>query len=227
MDDKNKIKSYIPATLSLEFTHDENNKELIIESHGDLKKILTIPIGGGSGNVEWGYIEGDINDQLDLMEQFNLRIKIVSNTSIVYINNEKGEQDIKNFTNTEAINNTFPTWNSIQYNSLSTIDKSNNIVTERELNNRLVVVSHDTTLTGDGTTTNPLSVVSVSTQWGNITGDLKNQLDLMDELEAKLSDVAHDSTLTGNGTSLGPLSVVNLPKSFRLTFNNNTTTFNK
>lgn len=72
----------------------------------------------------------------------------------------------------------------------------------------LSTVSHDVTMTGDGTPTNPLSTVGASAIWGAIIGTLSDQTDLQTALDEKLSVVVTDSTLTGEGTIASPLHVV-------------------
>ena len=62
---------------------------------------------------------------------------------------------------------------------------------------RLVRVTTDSTLTGDGTPSNPLHAVNDATaEWGSVTGDINNQTDLIEKFEdyAKLAiEITHDA----------------------------------
>jgi hypothetical protein len=76
------------------------------------------------------------------------------------------------------------------------------------LDTKLSTVSSDATISGDGTSGSPLSVVSSSLSWGAITGTLSDQTDLQGVLDTKLSTVSSDATISGDGTSGSPLSAV-------------------
>lgn len=68
------------------------------------------------------------------------------------------------------------------------------------------VVEHDVTLSGDGTSGNPLSVVFPTpdpVEWGDITGTLSNQTDLQSALDAIVEVTDGDKgdiTVSGSGT---------------------------
>ncbi len=68
-------------------------------------------------------------------------------------------------------------------------------------------VSHDTTLTGEGTPSSPLSVVGASAVWGAITGNISDQVDLQNEFATKaniadLGDLAFEDVVSVDGTTI-------------------------
>ena len=73
----------------------------------------------------------------------------------------------------------------------------------------LSAVSHDTSLSGSGTSASPLAVSIQHDSTLTGLGTAASPLSVVSSGSSGLSSVSHDSTLTGTGTSSSPLSAVN------------------
>ena len=201
-----------------------------------------IQILTSSSSIDWGDIGGTLSNQIDLQNALNAKLQTVATDASItgdgttasplsvvsapapvdsvfgrtgVIVAESGDYDDNQIDNTSTVS------------GASVSDALDNLDSDK-----LDSVSTDATITGDGTSSSPLSVVSapapvdsvfgrtgvVVAQSGDYgTSQVTNQstvtgatnTDALDDLQSnKLSTVSTDATLTGDGTSGAPLSVV-------------------
>ena len=154
------------------------------EATEDLRKIqigddiYSIP-NGGSGNAEWGDIDGDINDQLDLKSALDAKQNTLTAGSNITI-----ENNVISATNT-TYSNLPAEEDGTDVSLVTTGDKYlwNNKQDELVAGANITIVGNVISATGQ------LS----SASWGQITGTLADQTDLKNALDAKqdLIDSSH------------------------------------
>ncbi len=77
-------------------------------------------------------------------------------------------------------------------------------------------VSHDTTLTGTGTTASPLSINIIHDSTLTGAGTVASPLSVAGSGSGGLTGIAHDASLQGTGTTANPLSVVGSSKLYEV-----------